>query len=260
MLSTQTDEMMRAMSNIGAATPLRMRKADFLYEALKRRILLAHLGPASAVGEKQVADEFGCSQGTVREALLRLEQDGLVTRRGYRGTVVSGLSLAEVAEMVMIRIRIECAGVRQCVGRIGPDELSALAAIIDSMAVATEDNDAYLCSELDRAFHVELLRASGMHSLEPILRRCSLHMHRFTVRDVSDFFVQNDICEPHRDILRVVSDTDPQAAEALLRAHTIAVVEHWSPQLLNHLVLDEHDPSAAQGPDEAPDCARPPAP
>jgi DNA-binding GntR family transcriptional regulator len=59
---------------------------------------------------------MGCSQGTVREALLRLEQDGLVTRRGYRGTVVSTTSLEEAAQMARIRIALEIESAR----RAGP--------------------------------------------------------------------------------------------------------------------------------------------
>src|SRR4029434_3333263 len=77
--------------------PPKERKSNAVYHSVKRAILLRRLEPGQALLEQQIAAAMGCSQGTVREALLRLEQDGLVARRGYRGTVVSTTSLEEAA-------------------------------------------------------------------------------------------------------------------------------------------------------------------
>ncbi len=68
-----------------------MRQRELVYATLKRRILLNELRPETALTELGVAQEMGCSQGTVREALLRLQEDGLVLREGHRGTTVTPL-------------------------------------------------------------------------------------------------------------------------------------------------------------------------
>ncbi|HFA59489.1 MAG TPA: GntR family transcriptional regulator, partial [Rhodospirillales bacterium] len=81
----------------GITTPPLPRKSSAVYHALRRAILLHRVPPGQMLLEQQIASTMGCSQGTVREALLRLEQDGLVERRGYRGTCVSDTSEAEAA-------------------------------------------------------------------------------------------------------------------------------------------------------------------
>lgn len=60
------------------------RKSNAVYGSLRRLIMLSELNGGSILTEQSLAHEFTCSQGTIREALLRLEQDGLVERRGYQ--------------------------------------------------------------------------------------------------------------------------------------------------------------------------------
>ncbi len=81
--------------------------AGTVYATLKRRILLNELRPETALTELGIAQEMGCSQGTVREALLRLQEDGLVLREGHRGTTVTPLDAEAAAEMLALRRRLE---------------------------------------------------------------------------------------------------------------------------------------------------------
>ncbi len=208
------------------------RKADALYHAVKRRVILAELPAGAVIAEQHIAAEFGCSQGTVREALMRLEQDGLVTRRGYRGTVVSTTSLAEAAQLVRIRLQIESAGVERTAGRLAAEHHARLRRTVDEMAAAASAGDAYACSELDREFHAQLLRASGMLSLEPILRRCALFMHRYTVKDVAEFFTDTDVGNVHSELLETIAEDGVERARQALRGHVLDVLEQWSPRLL----------------------------
>jgi len=218
---------------------LKLRKADALYHALKQRVILSELSPGAAIAEQHIATEFGCSQGTVREALMRLEQDGLVTRRGYRGTVVSATNLAEVAQMVHIRLGIERSGVERTAGRVDPEHYARLQQTVEEMGAASNAGDAYACSELDREFHAQLLRASGMDSLEPIFRRCALHMHRYTVKDVAEFFSDGDIGDTHHRLLETVAHGTIDTAAKAVREHVLDVLRQWSPTLL--AALGNHD-------------------
>ena len=218
------------------ALPLPRNKCEAVYHALRRAILLSTLASGEALVEQHIARVMGCSQGTVREALLRLEQDGLVSRRGYRGTVVSTTTLEEAAQMVRIRLELETAGVRLAVPRLGAPERTALEQVVARMADAERDEDAYALSELDRLFHLSIFRAAGLTALEPILVRCALHIHRHTfgidkqpvVRDggaVERGSVQ------HRRLLEVVTGGDANAAVAAIRHHIEAVIGYWSPEV-----------------------------
>ena len=71
------------------------RKVGDVYGWLRQQIMLSHYAPGQAVAELEVAAVMACSQGTVREAMLRLQEDGLIVRNGYRGTVVTPVSATE---------------------------------------------------------------------------------------------------------------------------------------------------------------------
>ena len=84
-----------------------MRRRDAIYSTLKRQIVLNELKPGRVLTELAVAVELGSSQGPVREALMRLQEDGLVQRGGHRGTTVTSLNPEEAAEILALRRRIE---------------------------------------------------------------------------------------------------------------------------------------------------------
>lgn len=212
---------------------LKLKKGSAVYHAVKSAILLYQKKPGTALVEQALAGEFGCSQGTVREALLRLQEEGLVVRTGYRGSFVSDISAVEAAEMVAIRIRIETQGVRRAVSRIGADDLARLSDIIDRMEHAAQAGDCYACSELDRSFHLAVFRLSGLDALEPILNRCALNMHRYTVgsgarrRPAS----LETTARQHRHVLEALATADPQLAAQAVRSHIEAVIDLASPVL-----------------------------
>lgn len=208
-----------------------MKKADAAYHAVRRAILLGRLKPGDALLEQKIAEDFGCSQGTVREALMRLEHDGLVARRGYRGTMVSEPSVAEAAEMAHIRIRIECLGIRQATGSFGEETVDRLMSITREMDEATSRNDYYGGSELDREFHMTVFRKAGFPALEPILNRCALHVHRFTYKDAEEVQPDARFGEGHRALIRIFAAGDAAAAEKALRAHIEGVLDRFAPSL-----------------------------
>ena len=67
----------------------RARKSDAVYQDLKRQILTGEMTSESPITEQSLAQDYGCSQSTIREALMLLQECGLVVRRGYQGTYVT---------------------------------------------------------------------------------------------------------------------------------------------------------------------------
>ncbi len=215
----------------------RERKSNAVYHALKRAIILRSVEPGTTLGEQQIAAAMGCSQGTVREALLRLEQDGLVARRGYHGTVVSDTSAEEAAQMARIRIDIECEGIRRAAQTASEEDAERLDDIVAQMATAEATGDGYALSELDRQFHIALYRIADLAALEPVLLRCALHMHRFTFGNGAagaphpDTAPLPSAAEQHREIVAMLRTGNPDQAARTMRAHIENVIGYWSPRL-----------------------------
>lgn len=211
--------------------PLGIKKGNSVYHALKRSILLRQLSPGDSLGEQHIARDLGCSQGTVREALLRLQEDGLVARRGYRGTVVSDTSPAEAAQMARIRIDIEKVGISRAAQDFGKAALESLAGLVEQIEEAKRAGDQYLSSELDRQFHLTIFQASGLSALEPILMRCALHMHRYTFGNAAKKQRKVPAAAQHEAMLRALEDGDAAAAARAVEEHIQTVIDLWSPTL-----------------------------
>lgn len=155
------------------------RPGDVAYHEIKRCIVMNEFKPGTTLTELGLARDLGCSQGPVREALLRLQEDGLVIRNGRRGTTITGLDPEEAAEILALRRRIEMRGALRAVKNPDPSGLAALQALRQDMDAAAESGDVYGLIEVDMAFHLELFRLAGLNALEQILTRCILHSHRF---------------------------------------------------------------------------------
>lgn len=210
------------------------KKSDHVYAAVKRAILLRQIEPGEQLLETDLAGRFGCSQGTIREALLRLDEDGLVKRSGYQGTRVTETSMAEATEMVRVRLSIE-RGVARKIAIDGiSDHQPEIDALLDEMELSRQRGDLYHSSELDRAFHAQLVHASGMDLLSPLLSRCALHIHRFTLGGVEvprEFFQESGIGNEHRVLLADLTAGDPVRAEAAIAGHLAHVLSRWAPSL-----------------------------
>lgn len=217
---------------------LSFRKGNTVYHNVKRAILLSEHKPGESLVEQSIARRMGCSQGTVREALMRLSEDGLVERRGYKGTVVSNASITEVAQMVRIRIDLEMMGLMHVAPNFRPSDGERLWSILLEMDTALDVGDDYARSELDRLFHVTILKLSGLANLEPILQRCALFMHRFTFGDTRDVDgPRHRPSEEHADVMRALELRDPNEAAEAGRNHIHHVISRWSPPLVQALNL-----------------------
>ena len=155
-----------------------IRPADLVYASVKRRIMLNELKPKAVLTELGLAGEIGCSQGTIREALLRLQEDGLVVRTGRRGTMVTRLNADEAHEMLALRRRIETRGALKAARNVDDRALADLASIRATMKQAAKADDEYALIEADRELHLRIFRLAGLDALEQILARCIMHSHR----------------------------------------------------------------------------------
>jgi DNA-binding GntR family transcriptional regulator len=162
-----------------AATLRPARPSDVVYYVVKRRIMLNELRPEAVLTELGLAHEVGCSQGTVREALLRLQEEGLVTRSGRRGTLVTRLTPDEAQEMLALRRRLELKGAPRAARAVTEPALAEISAIARNMHAAAQAGDEYQLIEADKDFHMAIFRLSGLNALAPILARSILHSHRY---------------------------------------------------------------------------------
>jgi DNA-binding GntR family transcriptional regulator len=211
-----------------AGSGANVRQRELVYATLKRRILLNELRPETALTELGVAQEMGCSQGTVREALLRLQEDGLVLREGHRGTTVTPLDADAATEMLALRRRLEMSGARRTAAAATPELIPRLEAIQEEMDAAARNHDAAAVIELDTAFHMAIFRESGLRALEQILLRLILHSHRQKLWEPRHSRPLAETAARHRPILAALRQGGEPLAAAL--AHHIDSIVEIAPE------------------------------
>ncbi len=192
---------------------------------LRRRIVLNELPPGSVLTELGLAGDLACSQAAVREALLRLEGEGLVLRAGRQGTTVTDLDADTALEILDLRRRIELRGARRAARRVAAGDIAVLERIQAAMEAAAVAGDAWAVLEADMEWHLALFRISGLHAMLPILARCMLHSHRFRLWAPWHRRPLGETASRHLPILAALRAQDATALARNLGAHLDTIVE-----------------------------------
>jgi DNA-binding GntR family transcriptional regulator len=201
-----------------------LRPLDFAYQDVKRRIMMNELKPGEVLTELGLARGLGCSQGTVREALFRLQEDGLVTRAGRRGTTVTRLDREEAEEILALRRRIEMRGALKAVLAVNAEVLGRFEALQLEMERAAEEGNEPRLTELDISFHQTLFLLSGLEALEQILTRCMLHAHRWRLWAPTHRRPLTETARRHRPIIARLAAKDGEGLAAAIGHHIDTIV------------------------------------
>ena len=200
------------------------RKSSEVYQGLKKQIVLAQLPAGQQLIELEVAKTVNCSQSTVREAMMRLQEDGLIVRQGYRGTVVSSVSAAEGQESLDIRARVESHAAHFSIGNFDDARVEALCGLVRRMEAAADADDEYGLFELDQEFHRAVYEAANLPALLPILERCSLCSHRFKIAQSATRRTLRETAMRHWSIIDAIKTGDAQELERVMFHHVASVI------------------------------------
>lgn len=160
--------MNRTLERLGVADELAIRSLpEVAYEKIRRAILAGSYESGQALRQEDLAHQLGISRLPVREALSRLEAEGLVVQRPRRGYIIASLDPDEIEDIFDIRAMLEeRAGYLATLKRTQQDvaEVEALAAAVDKVLIKTAaDVDQF--AELNHAFHARLFESSGRKQL-----------------------------------------------------------------------------------------------
>lgn len=200
-------------------------KAAVVFEALKRDIMLGTLPAGANLTELEIAAHFQCSQGPVREALLQLQEEGLVLRQGHRGTQVSLCTPDEAVEMFRLRNSIECNGIPRVMSRRTTKLTDDLKIMLEGMLQAADVEDEYRLAAIDRDFHRRIFDEADLPALNPILHRCLVHNHRFKISQSGSARDLRGTALRHCSIIEAIEATDVDAAQTAMRHHIATIVD-----------------------------------
>ncbi len=192
-------------------------KADGVYESLRDAIISGELAPGSRVVIRDVAAQLGVSEIPVREALKRLESEGLIVSTPYIGALVSIPSLRELEEIMEIRGTLESLAAVSSVENITEEDLAELSSLLEQMEKCADEQRFWDYSKIDRQFHRALYgRCSNeklMKMLEDLWRQSERARAIFNVMTVS---TRASLGE-HKEMLEAVRSKDYERLERVVR-------------------------------------------
>jgi DNA-binding GntR family transcriptional regulator len=185
------------------------------YEVLKQSILQGELPPGQPLVEMALAARLQVSRTPIREALKRLEQDGLVVRAD-RGLVVRERSPEEILDIYGARIALEASVGRIAAERRTEYDLRVLRHLVEQSATIDDDDERV---RANRQFHQAMWRASHNEALADLLERVDLHLARYPATTLSYPGRWEVAVKEHTALVDAVERRDAEAAETMARTH-----------------------------------------
>jgi DNA-binding GntR family transcriptional regulator len=190
--------------------------SDRIVAQLRSRILSGQLPGGIPLRQEHIAQEFGVSRTPVREALSRLEAEGLVTREHNRGSIVATMSLEDLQESLDIRAALEGRALRLAIPQMKASHFAAVADVLERYAQASTPT---LWTELNLEFHLSLYRPAGrprlLRMIEDLIRGTDRYLRVY----ISFVVGRDHPLEEHRQILRACRERDVAKAVRLLESH-----------------------------------------
>jgi DNA-binding GntR family transcriptional regulator len=194
-----------------------------LYDELKKRIVLLDYEPGQVLREKELIEEFGVSRTPVREALIRLETDGLVRILPNLGTIVSEVSFQQLKDVIEVRSHLILLSGQLAAARITKQELEELQGLIEQMK---QEKDPKLLMDLDTRAHDLINQASKNEMLVNMLGQL-----RDLVVRIWFYFPTNDeyyhgLSEEFEELEAALQAGNQEASARLLEKHTQRFIDH----------------------------------
>jgi DNA-binding GntR family transcriptional regulator len=207
--------------------PPRQTHATRIGGWLRDEILTMHLLPRMPLVEKELTERFGVSRTPVREALIRLAEEGLVLIYPQSGTFVAPIPLASVREAVVVRQALELAALDLVTARLaqaGPDLLDSLDAIVarQKLMAQTGDRDGFHVA--DEAFHRAIAGLAGYPGLWSVAQSAKMQVDRCRRLTLPVPGRMAQVIGEHEDILARLRAGDEAGARAAMVAHLTIVL------------------------------------
>jgi DNA-binding GntR family transcriptional regulator len=217
--------------------------ADEVTDQIRDMILAGRLQPGDRIGEAEISQRLRVSRGPVREALVRLEQEGLVASEWHKGAAVTDLSRVDVIELATLRVALEKLAITGACRSATEDDLAGLRDIVEHMRAASASGADETLARLDIDFHDAVYRAAHHERLyaawSTIRSQVALALLR---RRVANKDYPGLVVDEHAALAALIIDRNADEAETQIAAH----IEGACSRLL--AAYDNPDHSSNEGP------------
>jgi DNA-binding GntR family transcriptional regulator len=196
---------------------------DWVYEELKTAIVGLRLAPGDPLREATLAEQLGVSKTPIREALTRLEQEGLVETTSFKGAVVTGYSRQDLLEIYELRELLENAAARAAAESMAEADRSRLGRICRESRKLKKGNDAAGLATLISEFDDVLFDQIRNSRIRALIENLRAHLTRIGLLTAEIPGRIEASVDEHERILEAIATRDPDLAERYMSEHIRSV-------------------------------------
>jgi len=202
-------------STINEYLPLR----DVVFQTLRQAILRGELEPGERLMEIHLADRLGVSRTPIREAIRKLELEGLVVMIPRRGAVVASITEKDMKDVLEVRRTLEMLAVEVACDRITPEQLDKLHDATENFQKTCAGADLIQLAQADVAFHDVIYNAANNQRLVTTLNNLREQMYRYRMEYLKDTSSYERLRDEHAMIYEGIRRKDKQMACKAIREH-----------------------------------------
>ena len=210
---------------------------DVVFNTLRQAILTGELKPGERLMEIHLANKLGVSRTPIREAIRKLELEGLVTMIPRRGAEVAQITEKSMNDVLEVRRAMDALCVELACDRITPEELQDLKKACDTFEAAVKTDDIKQIAQADVALHDIIVQATGNQRLIQLVNNLSEQMYRYRMEYLKDERTHKTLIEEHDAIRRALKKHDKVKAGAAIRVH----IDNQKRSILESLTEKEED-------------------
>ncbi len=192
---------------------------DVVFITLRQAILTGDLKPGERLMEIHLANRLGVSRTPIREAIRKLELEGLVTMIPRRGAEVAQITEKSLKDVLEVRRSLDALSVELACDRINEEELKALDEACTAFEEATITRDPKKIAKADVALHDIIVRATENNRLIQLVNNLAEQMYRYRFEYIKDENCHKQLIEEHRIIFNSIRNKDKETASKTAKLH-----------------------------------------
>lgn len=199
---------------------------DVVFHTLRQAILRGELKPGERLMEIHLAQKLGVSRTPVREAMRKLELEGLVRMIPRKGAVVAEITISDLEDVLEVRMALEELAVKLACKMLTPEQIEEIGSLADEFEQTLYGEDVGACAQADMRFHEAIYEATGNGRLVQILNNLRVQMYRYRMEYLKDRDAHQQLVQEHAEILKALAAGDVDRALEASGAHIERQKEH----------------------------------
>ena len=192
---------------------------DVVFNTLRQAILKGELAPGERLMEIQLAQKLGVSRTPIREAIRKLELEGLVLMIPRRGAEVARISEKSLKDVLEVRRSLEELAIELACQRMTEEDMQALEEAQKAFKAAIDQGDAMKIAETDEAYHDVIYHSTRNKRLVQILNNLREQMYRYRLEYLKDTQSHDRLVEEHQKIVNAIIEKNKEEAVRLIQEH-----------------------------------------